>query len=149
VQQKPFYGGFGMIAEHGIPKAAFRAFELLHNLGDQRLMPDAVDALVTKRSDGAIVAAVWNYAEPGQKAEPKIFRLKVANSPARKYRVQVLDASHGSSLGAWMAMDKPSNPTKAQIARLKEASKLAVPAEHPVSDPIRLEPRSLALVVIR
>ena len=33
VIRTPFYGGFGLIAERGIPKAAFRAFELLHQLG--------------------------------------------------------------------------------------------------------------------
>ncbi len=70
VVDKPFYGGYGIVAERGIPKAAFRAFELLHQLGDQRLESDSPDALITKRSDGAIVAALWNYAEPGEKPGP-------------------------------------------------------------------------------
>ncbi len=49
VVKKPFYGGYGLIAVGGIPKAAFNAFALLHRLGDQRLSPELKDALVTKR----------------------------------------------------------------------------------------------------
>ena len=52
VIQRPYYGGFGLVAERGIPKAAFRAFELLHSLGNQRIESDAGseanDALITK-----------------------------------------------------------------------------------------------------
>jgi hypothetical protein len=33
VTKQAFYGGFGRVAEGGIPKAAFNAFRLLHLLG--------------------------------------------------------------------------------------------------------------------
>ena len=33
VVKKPFYGGYGLIAAGGIPKPAFAAFEILHQLG--------------------------------------------------------------------------------------------------------------------
>ncbi len=39
VIKTPFYGGYGLIAEGGVPKAAFNAFAMLHRLGDQRLQP--------------------------------------------------------------------------------------------------------------
>ncbi len=149
VIQKPFYGGYGVVAERGIPKAAFRAFQLLHELGDQRLMPDAADALVTKRQDGAIAVALWNYAEPGKKEEARVVRIKVSNSAAKKYQVQMLDPAHGSALAAWNAMGKPATPSLAQIAKLKEASRLTPPVEHSLSEPIRIESQGLALVVIR
>ena len=58
VVKTPFYGGYGLIAAGGIPKAAFNAFAMLHRLGDQRLSPELKDALVTKRADGALVIAV-------------------------------------------------------------------------------------------
>ncbi len=153
VIQKPFYGGFGIVAEGGIPKAAFRAFEMLHQLGDQRLVPDASDALVTRRSDGAIVIALWNYAEPGsksgQKAEPQVFRFKLTNSTAKKYRLQILDPAHGSALAAWIAMGQPATPSRAQVARLKEASKLAPATEHSLNEPVKIEAQGLALVTIK
>ncbi len=65
VIKTPFYGGFGLIAEGGVPKAAFNAFAMLHRLGDQRSQPDLANALVTKRADGTFAIAVWNYAPPG------------------------------------------------------------------------------------
>src|ERR1700730_15393351 len=37
VVKKPFYGGYGLSAVDGIPKPAFNAFKLLHNLGEERI----------------------------------------------------------------------------------------------------------------
>ena len=37
VIKTPFYGGYGLVAEDGIPKPAFDAFEILHELGDVRI----------------------------------------------------------------------------------------------------------------
>ena len=33
----PFHGGFGLLTIHGIAKPTYRAFELLHELGTERL----------------------------------------------------------------------------------------------------------------
>ena len=33
VIKQPFYGGYGLMAEGGVPKPAFNAFKLLHRLG--------------------------------------------------------------------------------------------------------------------
>ncbi len=60
----PFYGGFGLVAEDGIPKPALNAFAMLHRLGDRRIPVDSDSALATRRSDGSIVIALWNYAPP-------------------------------------------------------------------------------------
>ena len=37
VVKQPFYGGYGLIAEGGLPKPSFNAFKLLHRLGDMRI----------------------------------------------------------------------------------------------------------------
>src|SRR3984885_12102554 len=37
VVKRPIYGGYGLIAEDGLPKPAFNAFKLLHRLGDTRI----------------------------------------------------------------------------------------------------------------
>jgi xylan 1,4-beta-xylosidase len=64
VVKTPFYGGFGLVAERGIPKPAYNAFALLHKLGERRIPVDSASALVTKRADGMLVIALWNYSEP-------------------------------------------------------------------------------------
>jgi xylan 1,4-beta-xylosidase len=149
VVKMPFYGGYGIVAERGIPKAAYRAFELLNKLGDQRMENESPDVVVTKRRDGALVLALWNYAEPDERAEEKVFRLKVMNSGHKSYTLQVVDKEHGSALEGWNAMGKPPTPSVAQIAKLVEASKLGAPTRHPLTEPIRLKARALAVVVIR
>src|SRR6202035_2966912 len=83
VVRKPFYGGYGFVAERGIPKPAYRAFELLHDLGDKRMANPSNDVLVTKRRSGTIVLALWNYAEPGERGAQKVFRLDLKGAVAK------------------------------------------------------------------
>jgi xylan 1,4-beta-xylosidase len=149
VVRKPFYGGYGIMAERGIPKASFRAFELLHQLGNQRIYMDSSDALVTREGDsGAITIALWNYAEPAQEVPSKFFRLKVTNSTATRYKLRFVDPTHGSALAAWNKMGKPSAPSLAQISRLVAASQLPAVTEHSLTEPVKVDPQGLALVVI-
>src|ERR1019366_6763307 len=69
VVKQPFYGGFGLIAAGRIPKPAYNAFRLLHQLGDERLTLASNSAsdsiLATRRRDGTLVVAAWNLAPPG------------------------------------------------------------------------------------
>jgi len=58
VVKTPFYGGFGLVAEDGIPKPALNAFAMLHQLGDRRIKLDSDSALATRRSDGDIAIAL-------------------------------------------------------------------------------------------
>ncbi len=48
VVKQPFYGGFGLLAERGLPKPSFNAFKLLHNLGSERIPVDSNSAIVTR-----------------------------------------------------------------------------------------------------
>ena len=50
VVKQPFYGGYGLIAEDGLPKPSFNAFKLLHRLGEQRIAVNSQSALVTRRA---------------------------------------------------------------------------------------------------
>jgi xylan 1,4-beta-xylosidase len=148
IVKAPFYGGFGLIAERNIPKAAFRAFELLHQLGEQRWANSSENALVTKRHDGSIVLALWNYAEPGRTGPVKKFQIQVKSAAAAKYRVSMLDPQHGSSIEKWVAMGSPKLPSLGQIDELKQASMLPPPVEHPLGDAIEIPAHGLALVEI-
>ena len=149
VVKTPFYGGFGLIAERGIPKAAFRVFELLHELGDRRIANASEDALLTKRPDGTLVLAIWNYAEPDQSGTAKTIRLRFKDGHKAKYRMQFVDPSHGSSLEAWNRMGKPDLPTIEQISQLVLASQLPPSKEHNLADPISLAPHELAVLQLK
>ena len=138
VVKTPFYGGFGLVAEDDIPKPAYNAFALLHHLGETRLAADSDSALVTRRQDGTLVIALWNYAppdgtgehyvKPGVQAAPKVFKLNLRGltgpAHAKLWRV---DQDHGNVVQTFDAMGRPPYPSRAQIAKLRAAAKLAAP----------------------
>ncbi|HEY0264553.1 MAG TPA: glycosyl hydrolase family 39 [Granulicella sp.] len=140
VIRTPFYGGFGVLGEWGIPKPAFNAFAMLHRLGDTRLAIEGnpENALATRAADGSLVVALWNYADPdGTGATytsppaapaPKTVRLSVKGVSANAaVELWQLDADHGNVLKAYDAMGRPSILTQPQIAALKAAGKLPAP----------------------
>jgi xylan 1,4-beta-xylosidase len=127
VVKTPFYGGFGLIAADSIPKPAFNAFKLLHNLGDQRIELDSPSALVTRRSDGSLVIAVWNYAPPEQAGPPRVITLRFQGTRQKHARVSVVDPMHGDIHAAYEKMGSPRYPTQAQIEQLKKVAELPAP----------------------
>jgi xylan 1,4-beta-xylosidase len=148
VVKTPFYGGYGLIAERHIPKSAFWAFQMLHNLGTTRLLVDSENALVTKRADGVIVLALWNYAEPGQSIPNRVFHLAVQGSIARTYRLQMIDANQGSGLKAWQDIGAPVSPTPEQVDAIRRASMPKPPQQEAISTPVTVPRYGLALVEI-
>jgi xylan 1,4-beta-xylosidase len=151
VVKRPFYGGYGLIAEDNIPKAAFNAFRLLHLLGKERIPVSSNDALVTRGEDGQLVVAVWNYAAPEEAGQPRDVRLEITGlSGTHHARIQIVDAHHGSALAAWEAMDRPAFPTREQVRELREAAVLpdATVRDLGAAVSLTLEPRALALIRI-
>ena len=63
----PFQGGFGLLTLEGVPKPAYRAFELLHRLGTDELIVDGVHETVRVwaiRRERSITMLVTNHALP-------------------------------------------------------------------------------------
>ncbi len=153
VVKEPFYGGYGLIAEDGLPKPAFNAFKLLHNLGNTRIANDSSSALVTRREDGTVVMAVWNLFLPGETGEEK--KVSVHLTGTGKYHealVSRVDSTHGSLLRAYASMGKPAYPTPAQIQALRRAAELPAPEKVHVEHgqlTVVLPPHGLALIEFR
>ena len=127
VVKTPFYGGFGLLAVGGIPKPAFNAFALLHRLGEQRFASDVAGALLTRRTDGALVLAVWNYADVGATAASRRVVLQFVHTDARSASVESLDAEHGNVRNAYEKMGAPRYPTQEQLGQLRAAAALPAP----------------------
>jgi xylan 1,4-beta-xylosidase len=153
VVKQPFYGGYGLIAEDGLPKPAFNAFKLLHQLGTQRIANASESALITKRADGTLVMAIWNLFLPEEKGESKTVTIKFTKHPgADKALIYRLDSTHGSLLAAYDAMGKPIYPSSKQIEELRRAAKLPPPRTASVAGgqmKLTLPPQGLALIEIR
>ena len=153
VVKTPFYGGYGLIAEDGIPKPAFNAFKLFHKLGTKRIALDSKSALVTQRADGTLVIAVWNLFLPDEAGTEKRVTIHLTRSGenhlATIYR---LDSTHGSAAITYAAMGKPPFPTQAQIQSLRKAASLSAPESMRVKDghlAINLPAQGLALIELQ
>jgi xylan 1,4-beta-xylosidase len=164
VVKTPFYGGYGIVAERGIPKPAYDVFLLLHTLGEERLAAPLDEALVTRRKDGAIVIAAWNLVEPDASGADKTitFELKnvgggmnihaVTGLMGTKAEVRRVDAAHGDTLAAWKKMGSPKYPSQAQIEALRKASDPGPSEDVAIRDhklTLTVPPMGLAVVEIK
>ena len=128
VVKQPFYGGYGLIAEDGLPKPSFNAFKLLHRLGVERLANDSQSALVTRKSDGTLVMAIWNLFLPEEKGSAKTVTIKFTGKlPRHRAVIYRLDSANGSLLPTYEAMGRPIYPTQKQITELRRAAELPKP----------------------
>ncbi|HKS72831.1 MAG TPA: hypothetical protein VJQ82_06500 [Terriglobales bacterium] len=149
VVKTPFWGGFGLIAEDGIPKPAFNAFKVLHYLGDQRLALDSDSALLTRRADGTLALAVWNYAPPNEAGSARTFMLQLKGTRASKATISTVDHDHGDVRPAYRKMGSPQYPTQAQIEQLRKAAMLPPPETRNLKNDeltITLPAQGLALI---
>jgi xylan 1,4-beta-xylosidase len=162
VIKTPFYGGYGIMAEDGIPKPAYDDFALLHELGDERLPAPENEALVTRRRDGTIVIAAWNLVEPpaqatqqagesGEEGPAKTETFELKDVKATHAEIRRVDAAHGDTLDAWKKMGSPKYPTQAQVAALQKVADLGPPERVAIRDhrlTVTLPPMGLAVIEI-
>jgi xylan 1,4-beta-xylosidase len=124
----PFHGGFGLLTIHGIAKPAYRAFELLHQLGHERLWVDGlhetVNAWVVRDPAGVKVLLV-NHALPRHPIAPVRVRVHLAHSPRPSHVwVERIDEGHANAKRRWQKLGAPEYLTGAAVRQLHQASRL-------------------------
>jgi len=134
VVRKPFYGGYGLIAAGGIPKPAFNAFRLLHELGDQRIEVNSDSVLATRMSNGLMLVAVWNYSSPEQPGTSRSITLKFKGTPAKEAWISRVDPEHGDVHSAYEKMGSPRYPTNAQLIELRKAALPGAPLKQELTN---------------
>jgi xylan 1,4-beta-xylosidase len=142
----PFHGGFGLLNLQGVPKPTYRAFEILHRLGTQRVpvagSHETVDAWVV-RQDGGVSVVITNHALPRQPIEPQRVRPRLSAAPrVRSVTLERIDEDHANAKGRWRALGEPEYPTDRQVEELHAASRLVAEVH-----PWREEGRDLILEV--
>ncbi len=152
VIKTPFYGGFGLIAEGGVPKPAFNAFLLLHMLGTERIPVDSDSVLATRDAEHKLEIAVWNYSAPEVTGDTKEITLQFSGlHGGHEVWIYRLDADHGNVLQSYETMGKPSSPTQQQYQQLRNAAKLEPPEEQKLRNnriTLTLVPKALDLVEV-
>jgi len=141
VVKTPLYGGYGLIAVDDIPKPAYDVFQLLHKLGDERISVNSDSALLTRRSDGRLVLAIWNYAPPDQAGSPRTLSLRFQNTKAKVASISRVDHDHGDVHPIYEKMGSPRYPTQTQIKQLRTA------AQVPAAETRELKNSELTLTV--
>jgi xylan 1,4-beta-xylosidase len=140
----PFQGGFGLLNIHGIAKPAYRAFQLLHELGTQMLPVEGnhetVDAWFV-RGDQRSTLMLTNFALPRHpiKTEQVIFALNSAK-PATIASIQRIDLEHANAKRHWEQMGMPEYLSAATVDELKSLSQLQ-------SQPLPIEEKTGALSI--
>lgn len=156
----PFHGGFGLQNIHGIPKPTYRAYELLHDLGDELLIVDGlhptVDAWVIKKDKNSITVLLTNHALPKHSISVETVKIKLDKAPNYSSAVvRRIDDTHANPKKLWQKMGKPEYLSASEVDRLTKVSRLT---EEPikcqykdsaVSFEIDLPPHSVAAVTVK
>lgn len=147
MQSMPFHGGFGLLTLHGIPKPSYRAFELLHQLGDRQSLVDGlhetVDCSVIQKDSGVSVV-LTNHTTPGHSIETEQLEIRLNNArePVAAH-IWRIDADHANPKRVWEEMGRPEYLQPTEVEQLREASALVKKRQ-----PIRYKDKTIFLKVM-
>jgi len=125
---QPYHGGFGLLNLYGIPKPVYRAYQLLHRLGDEQLTVSGthptVDAWAV-RGNGRTDLLLTNHALPRHPIQTETVRLRLQHAPPlASAHVARIDQDHANPRRAWEAMGAPMYLSDVQVADLEAQSEL-------------------------
>ena len=125
---KEFHGGYGLMTLHGVPKAPYRAFELLHKLGsqiyEQKYSAGTVDIYaISKDVSGAIQILAVNYESfqkeiSSEKVSVKINGMKSLVGAT----IQRVDEEHGNAIARFDKLGAPDYIDESDLHELFAAS---------------------------
>jgi xylan 1,4-beta-xylosidase len=124
----PFHGGFGLLTIHGIPKPAYRAFELLHRLGKEICFVKGnhptIDVWVIV-GEKVVQIMVTNTALPRHPIQIERVRIEISHSSeVIQGYIERIDDDHCNTRAKWIEMGKPGTLKPNQVNELEDASLL-------------------------
>ncbi|SCY71985.1 xylan 1,4-beta-xylosidase [Nitrosospira sp. Nl5] len=155
---QPFHGGFGLLNLHGIPKPIYRAFQLLHGLGDKLChvegSHDTVNVWVSRGAD-VITVFLTNYAMPRHEICTVAVHVQLTAAPKPlSAHVMRIDENNVNPERVWREMGKPEYLSLHDVETLQAASvlnsepyPLRILEDHIEFD-ISMPPQSVATVKI-
>jgi xylan 1,4-beta-xylosidase len=124
----PFHGGFGLLNLYGVPKPVYRAFQLLHGLGCERLpvagTHETVDAWVVRKGR-SITVLLTNHAQPRHDIVTQLVDVRLTDAPAPLAAcIERIDEDHANPRRRWREIGEPEYPSRSQVEQLEAASRL-------------------------
>jgi xylan 1,4-beta-xylosidase len=154
----PFHGGFGLLTLHGIAKPTYRAFELLHRLGNERLLVDGLHETVTAwvtRNKASVSVLLVNHALPRHSIAHVRVRVHLTHAPEPSAAwSERIDDNLANAKRRWQALGKPEYLDGPAVEQLHEASRLTRQAcpwtwrENRVALDIDLPPHAVAALTV-
>ncbi|MDR2614972.1 MAG: xylan 1,4-beta-xylosidase, partial [Oscillospiraceae bacterium] len=135
----PFHGGFGLVANGGVTKPTFYAFEFFKALGQNACVFRGEEGVVTSR-DGEFRGVFWNL-----KREELTVNLKLPLKNASVI-IKTVDPVTCNPLKVWHDLGEPANPSAAQTALLREAARPLISSRRTEDGSLSLTLRPDALV---
>ena len=123
-----FQGGFGLVTMQGVPKPSFRAFELLHRLGNEALLVsgshETVDVWVVRGRD-AITVLLTNHVLPRHPIERETVQIQLSGlPPPRGGYIERIDEDHANAKKLWIEMGSPALPKPREVEQMRTASQI-------------------------
>lgn len=137
---REFHSGFGLMTLHGIPKANYRAYQLLNRLGDEkyeaRYSEGTVDGYAIKKdASHSLQILLVNHQSLEHPIDEETVTLQIEGLTGReKAQIIRIDEHHGNAYGYWKSIGEPDYLSREQLCALEGASGI-------YSEPIALETR--------
>ena len=118
---KEFHGGYGLLTLHGVPKAPYRAFELLHKLGtelyDHVYTYGTVDIYaIHKAESGSVQLLAVNHQSLLQDINAEQVSVKVEGLPSFvKATIERVDEHNGNALRRFNELGAPDYINNAAV----------------------------------
>lgn len=145
---------WGLMNMYGIPKPAYRAFELLHKAGPKLVSvssPYETVGMWGTTTGKTLSLYAFNTALPGAPITNQTLCVSVAGVSASQATITYIDSSHANPYSAWVSQGSPQYPSPAQNTAQLLASLTLAEALVPTSTntfQFVLEPQAVAYIEI-
>lgn len=135
----PFYGGFGLLNMHGIPKPTYGTFELLHRSGNKRMEVAQEENSMVEASavidNEKLMIFVYNHNMPLNPIEDADVQIKVKGLESFKSAyIERIDENHSNPKKNWIEMGSPEYLKQKDVKELIGLSELKKEAVEIVND---------------
>lgn len=119
----PFHGGFGLVANGGIPKPTFWVFQFYKDL-QGNCLAKTEEAVVTCRDGGGFRAICWNLCMEGSDRELEL-TLEFPAADGGMYCIleRLVDEEVCNPLKVWHDFGEPASLSEPQIKLLRECAR--------------------------
>ncbi len=127
----PFHGGFGLMANGGIPKPTFWTFAFFKSLKEApgKCVYRDDTTVVMQMDNGAYRIVAWNASTQRSGKKLELFYELAVDKKEYCVVQKLVDEKHCNPLKMWHDLGEPANLSKTQRELLKEAAKPFVTTE--------------------